>query len=151
MLPNCRLPSGTCYVVTVCDAWDFHVHSHQWNELADSIAALASRGHQYNPCDGRMRGLVAERASLQWVFLAHLPCAARRQYPECAGIVDAPGLALPPGVIAARVDGCAMRPPEANKTESEELLVCSYNALSLIRLRTKQLSWPRPLAPVDVI
>ena len=121
-------------LVTVCDAWDFHVHSHEgqpWNELADSIATFASHGHEYNPCDARMRGLVAELASLQWAFLAHLPCAARRQYPECAGIIDAPGLALPPGVIAARIDGCAMRAPEASNAEPEEWLVCSYNVLTL--------------------
>ena len=121
-------------LVTVCDAWDFHVHSHQgqpWNELADSIATLASRGFEHNPCDGRMQGLMGELVSLQWAFLAHLPRAARQQYPECAGIVGAPGLALAPGAIAARIDGCHLRPPEASRAEPEELLVCTYNVLSL--------------------
>ena len=54
-----------------------------------------------------------------------------------SGIVDAPGLAFLPGVIAARVDGCAMRPIEANKAESEELLVC-YTTCSALRLMDKR-------------
>ena len=132
----------------VCEASDFHVHSHQghpWNELADALATHASKGHAHNPCDDRVQRLMADAGAIPWAFLEHASSLTRQQYPGYSAVVCAPTAALPPEAIASRIDQHVSLPAPVDEVEAEELLVCTYNVMSL-KAKCKQVQLAEALA-----
>jgi len=62
----------------------FHVHSHQedpYNELADSLAALTSRGEVTTPLPYHIKGKLRYHAPWQWLWLQFADDHTREAYP----------------------------------------------------------------------